>query len=610
MSVLKKLGTIVSKNDIGNKILVSTKLFQGTGTTSRPHNMTSSEKINPLKLYQQNKDLVGKDSNFQKTLIKNYLSTFKDVRDFTRQTIQNDYDIERVQTFMSLKKQISTNPAFRETQDEIFLSRIIPIITRQNRRNILVNRKEQLHTHNKSPNDRNIYQCDSYEEIPPVPNFQEDPDAFANYIGLLTHTKFHYRNSSSATRLVPTLLRTLMHPMNESTAPYQTTETYNDLLYYYLCKNDMALMRETFVLLKIAECKPNIKTFNLMLTILLRNSKNNSSPNTTRNVMYYLQKMNSEQLIANDVTWGILFQFLETDKGRTTLIETMKDMNVEMSYRFLITLIREMDSMKDMSGLSILKLFQEYGISMNYQILNFVTRRFIEQKQLSHALTTINHIIDQNKMIGTIKIGINAEILNIFMIHFANGGRLDLALMTYNTYVSKGRVSPNPDTFEWLYKSLVKGGYFKNFPIVAHWIKLERLNYTKEMRNTYWKVKCDSIVKFNCLKNWSEQENVKFDDMMQFFVLSKEQGYDTWKNSNNDTRNILRYINCRPNKQRDNANKASSLITSNRDTKKQKVKYRNKIRGVAIKKAASERIPYAEDWYGALNTDLKNRNII
>ena len=68
MSVLKKLGTIVSKNDIGNKILVSTKLFQGTGTTSRPHNMTSSvlktanqlqEKTEEANLTIANKNLQG-----------------------------------------------------------------------------------------------------------------------------------------------------------------------------------------------------------------------------------------------------------------------------------------------------------------------------------------------------------------------------------------------------------------------------------------------------------------------------------------------------------------------------------------------------------------------
>lgn len=610
MSFLKRLGTIINKNDIEDKILVSTKLFQGTRTSTQQHNTTPVEKTNPTKLYIENKNLVGKNSSFQKTLIKDYLSTFKEVKDLTRQTVQNNYDIERVKKFMYLKNEILENPHFRETQDEIFLSRIIPILTRQNGRNILVNKKEQLHIQNKLPDDKKIYQRDSYEEIPPVPNFQEDPDSFTNYIGLLTHTTFHYRQSSSASRIIPTLLRTLMHPMNESTAPYQTTGTYNDLLYYYLCKNDMASMRETFALLQIAQCKPNIKTFNLILTVLLRNSRNNSSPNTTRNVMYYLQKLFREQLIPNNVTWGIIFQFLETDKGRSTLIKTMKGMNIEMSYRFLITLVREMDSTKQMSGLSILKLFQEYDISMNYHILGFVIRRFLEQKQLNHALTTISHIIEQNKRPGTVKVGINAEILNLLMGHFANVGRLDLALMTYNTYVLKGIVKPNPNTFEWLYKGLVKNGYFKNFPTVAHWIKLERLKYTKEMRNTYWKVKCDSIVKFNCLKKWNEKDTMKFDDMMQWFVLSKEQGYDTWKNSNSDTRKILRYINCRPNKQRNNAKRSNSLITTGPETKKKKLEYRETIREIAIKKASIERIPYAKDWYSALNTELKNRDII
>ncbi|KAG0672354.1 mitochondrial translation initiation protein [Maudiozyma exigua] len=608
MSVLKKLGNIIKKNDIENKILVSTKLFQGTRTTAQP-TTKQPEKTDPMKLYQENNDLVGKDSQFQRALVKDYLSTFKDVRDFTRQTINNDYDIERVKKFRYLKDKISLNPKFKETQDEIFLSRIIPILTRE-KRDIHVNRKQQLHIQDRLPEDRFIYPRDSYDEIPPVPNFQEDPDLFANYIGLLTHTTFHYRNSSSASRLVPILLRTLLHPMNETTRPYQTTETYNDLLYYYLCKNDMASMRETFILLQLAECKPNVKTFNLMLTILLRNSRNSSSPNTTRNVIYYLQKLFRGGIIPNEATWGILFQFLETDKGRSTLIETMKEMDIGMSYRFLIMLIREMDSMKEMSGLSILKLFQQYEIRMNYSILSFVIRRFLEQKQSNHALTTINHIIEQNKRSGSVRISINAQILNLLLGHFANGGRLDLALMTYNSYILKGTVEPDPQMFDWLYKSLVKNGYFKDFPVVAHWIKLQRLKYTREMRNSYWKLKSDSIVKFNCLKKWNEKDADKFEEMMQRFVLSKEQGYDTWRKSNSDLRKILRYINCRPNKQRDDTKASSSLITATSDTRKQKLEYRKSIRKIAIKKASIERIPYAKDWYSALNTDLRNRNII
>ncbi|SMN22711.1 similar to Saccharomyces cerevisiae YPL005W AEP3 Protein that may facilitate use of unformylated tRNA-Met in mitochondrial translation initiation [Maudiozyma saulgeensis] len=624
MSVLKKLSELVTKNDLENKILITPSLFSSPllpskninvpNTNSKNINDPSTKTKNISKLYENRQISVGKRSAYQKNLVKDYLSSFEHIRPFKRLTIQDDYDVERAKKLNLFKKKISTNPKFKETQDEIFLGRIIPILIRQCK--IPVN-KTKLHF---SSIPKRIYPKDSYDEIPIIPNFQEDPQAFANYIGLLTHTNFHFKNSSSTNGIIPTLLRTLLHPMNKTTGPYQTTETFNDMIYYFYQKSDLASMRESLAILKLSNCKPDIKTYNLMLSGLLKNSNNESSPNENKNLIYYLERMIKDEVRADSITWNILFQFLETDKGRTVFMEAMRDLNIEITYRFIITLIKNSQSTQTMSGLSILKLFQQYNIRMNNDILKFCIKRFLRDGQLNHALTTIEHVSKETKssmaegnlIIPTV---INSDTLNLFLYHFGNAGRLDLSLMSFNTFTKDYDVKPNSTNFEMLFKSLVRNGYSKNFPIIHKWIKVIRLKWTKEMRNNYWKVKADSIAKFNCLKDVHEDDIKIFDTMISNFKLKENNssGYNTWSNATKDERKILRYINCRPNsimKEKLINNKTNNLIKNNKNTYQQKKKYRENICKIAIKHATIKRIPYAADWYEGLNKELKDRKLL
>jgi len=621
MSVLKKLGELVTKKGLESRILITPQMFSSpvslpktvlkSTSNGNVKNNPSPKPGNISKLYEDHQTYVGKNSAYQKKLVKDYLSTFEHLRPFKRLTIQDDYDVERAKKLNLFKKKLVSNPKFKETQDEIFLSRIIPLLIRQCR--IPVN-KNNLYD---SSIPKRIFPKDSYAEIPIIPDFQEDPQAFTNYIGLLTHTNFHFKNSSLTNGIIPTLLRTLLHPLNKTTAPYQTTETYNDLIFYFHQKSDLASMRESLAILKLSNCKPDIKTYNLMLSGLLKNSNKESSPNENKNITYYLERMIKDEVKADNVTWNILFQFLGTDKGRTVFMETMRDLHIKISHRFIITLIQKSQSTQTMNGLSVLKLFEQYNIRMNNDILKFCISRFLRDGQLDHALTTVQHIVRENKTSCakglTNRTMINSEILNLFLYHFGNAGRLDLSLMSLNTFTKDYGVNPNPTSFEMLFKSLVRNGYSVNFPIIFNWMKRLRFKYTKEMRNNYWKVKADSIVKFNCLKDVKEEDISRFEIMIRNFKLKdNNKGYNTWHNATKEERYILRYINCRPNnvKQADPSKKTHNSIQNNKTTHKQKLKYRENIRNIAIQHAAVKRIPYAKDWYEGLNKELEDRNLL
>ena len=613
MNVLKTLQRVVSKNEAlgvstGSPQLISPKLFAKESTpkirSKDDNDLTQNPDDNALN--SQYRRLVNKDSSYQKNFIKDYLRAFNKTHDFKRLQVQNDYDVERAKSLYKLKKDISENTNFQETQDEIFMKKVLPFLT------LPANK----HSSNQillpaTPRVRKVFPKDDYNEVPSPPDFNIDSHSFENYIGLLTHTTFHFRNSSSSNGIIPLLLRTLLHPMNETTRPYHTTETYNDMILFFYHKNDLASMRETYSLIKMSNCQPNIQTVNIMLSGLLQNARNHSSPHEHRNITFYLDQMNKNSIVPDAVTWNILFNFLQSKKGRSYFVERLVANNIPVTTKLIISILRKSDEINDLSGTELLRIFQQNGVKMDYDMFKFFTNNVLEKNELDNALVTVQHIYRESIEREQVDVRVTTDILNMFICHFGNSGNLGLALQTFNTFTHDYRVRPNDTTFEMLFKCLVRNGYGKNFPVALQWIKNTRFKYTKSKRNNYWKVKCDSIARYNCIKKVTEDDITKLDTMLHNFKLPRDKKvtYDTWRNANSAERKVLRYINCRPGNKH-TLGKSEPSIKNTDTTRSRKRHYRYGVARIAVGSAESKRIPYAKDWYGALNDELKQRGIL
>ena len=136
-------------------------------------------------MLKKNIKLVGHGSQYERNFIKKYLEPFKEVKKLYRQSLPTTaFDNDRAKQLYKLKKEIAHDKTLSETEDQIFLNQVLPILIE------ISNLKKPAH----SQIIRRIFPKETHEEIPPIPNFQHEPQIFAKYIGLLTHTKFHYKN--------------------------------------------------------------------------------------------------------------------------------------------------------------------------------------------------------------------------------------------------------------------------------------------------------------------------------------------------------------------------------------------------------------------------------
>ena len=140
-------------------------------------------------------------------------------------------------------------------------------------------------------------------------------------------------------------------------------------------------------------------------------------------------------------------------------------------------------------------------------------------------------------------------------------------------------------------------------------------------------MKAESIVKFNCTKIATVDEVSWFRLRMTSFKFARD---DELSLTTMDRRKVsherikmLRYLNCVPYRRRNLARPKGSeaaenggkvknpqyIVTSD-EIKEEKRKFRSRIKHIAIQNATVKRIPYAKDWFGALNEELESRGII
>lgn len=609
MNVLTTLGQILSKNGLVSPPVKHEKYLLSMFEKARP--ATNRIKINKVKQTQkrperpervrkdvtlnENKHLVGKGSNFQKKVVKEYLSPLR-VHDLSRHEIKDDYDSEKATRMSRMARRSKHFANYREivfSDSRRFVGELLAALVACSSKMIEVISDDVVRH----------FPAWTMKEVPKIPKFDANPKLFEDYIGFLTHTKFLYRNSSSINGIVPMILRNLMHPGNLKTLQWRTTRTYNDMIYYFREKFDFASCREIFAQMKIEGAQRNTITYNMMLLSVLKNSHIRKVKPVDNEVIYYLKSMRKNKVRADAVTWTTCYNFLKEDVARAIFIEQMQLRGVPITASFVYTVLRN----GAYSSEECLRFLSNHKVPLTCKLFKLCLDRLLQEDRVNIAWLFLEHTMTKRE----VDFKIDSDIMNSFLRYFARKGRLDLALITFNTCTRDFDIKPDDHTFEMLFKALVTNGYSKNFSMILKYLKNARGSFGLGNRNNYWLVKAAAISKFNVpkLSTFSDEDFEKLANQLNNLVWSStSSGFTlkTWKENGPSFKKALRDIGCVPPTLQ--ANKEPPIV--NTTAMQKKSKYRRRIRSIAVQNAMYKRIPLAKDWYGTLKQELKKRNLL
>ncbi|QLQ79248.1 hypothetical protein HG537_0B05950 [Torulaspora globosa] len=613
MNVLITLGQILSKNGIStpsvkhekyllsmfekarpvtNKIKINSKIKINK---IKPIRKTTCEKVRKDVTLNENKHLVGPGSNFQKKVVKEYLSPLR-VHDLSRHEIKNDYDNEKATRMSGIAKRSKHFSNYKEilfSDSRRFVGELLAALVACSSKTIEITSDDVVRH----------FPVWTMEEVPKIPKFNANPHLFEDYIGFLTHTKFLYRNSSSTNGIVPMILRNLMHPGNLKTLQLRTTRTYNDMIYYFCEKFDFASCREIFAQMKIEGAQRNTITYNLMLLSVLKNSHIRKVKPVDNEVIYYLKSMRKNKVRADAVTWTTCYNFLKEDVARAIFIEQMQLRGVPVTASFVYTVLRN----GEYSSEECLRFLSNQKLPLTYKLFKLCLDRLLQEDRVNIAWLFLEHTMMKRE----VDFKIDSDILNSFLRYFAKKGRLDMAVITFNTCTGDFNIKADDHTFEMLFKALVTNGYSKNFSMVLKYLQNARKSFGLGNRNNYWLVKAMGISKFNVpkLNAFSDEDFEKLTERLNNLKWSStSSGFTvkTWKENGPSFKKALRNIGCFPPTLQ--ANKKPLIV--NTTAMQKKSKYRRRIRSIAVQNAMYKRIPLAKDWYGTLKQELKKRHIL
>ncbi|CAM9018617.1 unnamed protein product [Wickerhamomyces anomalus] len=394
-----------------------------------------------------------------------------------------------------------------------------------------------------------------YTEIPPVPDFY-DVSVFEEYIYLLTHSTFHHKKSSKFNGIIPKILKNLFHPLNSNTISLRTVNSYNDVIFYFSKKWNIATCRELLVQMKIENVKPNATTFNLMLKNLLTHQTIRHVADPYKISLQYLTEMKKYGIEADLVTWNIMFNLLKDD-------------------------------------------------IIDVSLLNVVIKKLIQEQQIYSAWKVIDHSKKE------FSFNPNVDQMNLLLVPFSNTGRVDLVVATMNTFKKRYKVKPNYDTYNLVMKSVSRArhwdGKLSVLRILYHKMMLD---LKQNVAGEYWIRRTRARLKFIYQKDvelkpdlTTEEAQLKSDMELLRWGLDSDV-IDLSKKIPDQFEEITAKLGFSK-EQRD------ALFIDDLDRKKIKMKkYKNRIGFLSIQKSLVDRIPYAEDSYAALKKEMNKRRLI
>lgn len=575
-------------------------------------------------IVKNNKDLIGKGSNFTKKIINQQLVLINSTKFKRSKILNSQYDSLKATNYHNLKTDILKDKQFALLLDQNFINRIIPFLFKltPNYRSLpndsILPLNDSWSRQDKNSN-RALSISSSFKtslllEVPQLPNFQLNPNKFASYIRTLTH------HTIIKDQNLPHLLRTLANPMNNMTTPLQTIDTYNDILFYFKNHWDFASMREIFKFINLHPfIRPNLTTFNILISSLLKNNQIRMSKDIIIGLKFYLKLMIRQEVEIDSKTWELIMRFLTTSIGRLQFVQIMKQNNVPVTDWSSIYIMK--DFPKEMINHYITKSATSKNMRRNVRITNIIIKSCLQNGEFNMALDFIR----SNRS----NCSVNDQTLNLFLVPLSNMGKLDHCLMIYKWFNENLGVCGDLTSFNLLLKSHVRNGYSKNFPVIYEWINLlfkDRVGL-KYLPNSYWKLKCQSIVKFNYADPCYDHHNHgapskiklkrlnKMDRLYEAFNLDsilfdgcQFHELQLWNvtKTHPDIRKMLRFLNvvkgC--SKSGDNNKKRSKFIISNSETKIRKQKFLQRIKKIAITHSSYKKLSYSKNWYKALNDEF------
>lgn len=597
MGLLATLGSGIAKNGIREPSVVAEKSFRAVPTKARcgvDLKVDRQGGVQPTKLKNEyvlrNIHVVGKGSNFERSAVQDYLSPFSS-HQFARHKLPCAYNEDRARAnFTALKKLKSSKNSetllFSSSQQ--YVGEMIPLL-------VALTPQEVSTGHAK----RN-FRSEVFEEIPSIIDFTQNAESFANYVTLLTHSKFYYKKSSFLNGVIPKILRNILHPSNMKTMQFRDVGVFNDVIFFFSEKSDYATCRELFSQMKLEGVKPNTKTFNLMLRNALKNSHIRKSRHPLHDAVYYLRQMQHHEIKADAVTWVTCFNLLLEDMSRDVFLENMIKSNVPITPQLVLAVL----SSNPLNSSQALKFLSEYSVPLNSKLFNFCIKKLLSEEKYEAAWAFVDHAHKNADF------NLDHESLNAFLRRFAESGRLDLALLTFNTACKRYQISGNLHSFDMLFKALVRNGYTQNFPIVFEYLSRKRRRYARGVQIfSYWLSKAHSMVKFNMKHQVTEGDIEKAKSLLDSALwTSKGLRWKCWRESEQSQRKVFRYLGCIPTTVK--AKTTHFIHDTSPEASAKKVKYKNRIRFLAIQNAMAKRIPYAHDRYRALKEELRHRGIM
>jgi len=180
----------------------------------------------------------------------------------------------------------------------------------------------------------------SFEEIPPMPH-PLTKDNFQEYIYMLTHQTFHYRNSLSlGVGLVPDILLYTHKLTNDEFKSVRTVHTYNYLIKFFgYDKNQSSFARELLLVMNKDSHKPNIDTINNLLKLCLIHSQIRSTTNTYQIVLKYLKLSKSMGIEINLSTYTRIYDAIGNIFLREKFLNQLQEMGLLVGRNLMIKIM-------------------------------------------------------------------------------------------------------------------------------------------------------------------------------------------------------------------------------------------------------------------------------
>ncbi|KAH3902956.1 uncharacterized protein SCODWIG_02762 [Saccharomycodes ludwigii] len=624
--------------DISSLLIANPRVFKSDEISDNENNVINTATISKIPIentnnlmekipknksayLKENIQLVGKGSSYNRKLVQKFLEGSYPQAKRLKTLQQNElYDKEaakKISRNIKMLQKIKNGEAMLFNKFHKSLADIVSLLVNLTDTTTFYEFDGGANTNN------NIYHKESFKEIPPIPNFGKDIEKFEAYIGLLTHTKFHFKSSSRVNGIISKILRCLLNLNNVSTMDLRTVESYNHVIFFFLNLGDFASCREFFVQMKYESLNPNTQTYNLLLKGIVKKIHTRfNSVDPLKEVTYYLKKMKKNRVRADQYTWCLCYRTLLDKISKQIFLDKMAEYKIPSSSKLAYTILKE--NSEDMTATQLLECIKKSDITLTTDIFNLVVSKLLSEGNQKMAWVFVKHVkekeLQDNFDEVAPHVNVNTTCLNLFLNNLAELGRLDLCFLTFNTMRKKFKVYADAKSYDLLYKCLARRGYIKNFTSILNYIQELQFTYTKKLNiSPYWRLKATAIAKYNIKtlynKDMNEKVPLHVKTMLDNLLWKDGFVFDTATSKDyRHMRPLWRYLGSNFFKKKKETEKCDSTkiqrnTTQTDSIKKSKFKARKKY--IAIQNALINKIPYAKNnAYITLQLELLKRGII